>query len=569
MSGRGLALACLLLVAATQAVAILTEVSPLLAGRLVDGDCYVRLFRVQAMLEGRGWYDPAISLLNAPDGEILHWTRPFDLLLFLLALPLLPVLGLQQAVWQAGLWISPVLELATLGLLVWGLKPYLSPGGILLAACLFVFQPVIASFFLAARPDHHSLQILLEVAVLAALMRAHGLLAGFAAALALWVSAEALLLVLAAGLFLGLMWIVEGEGERRRLQAFVLGLAVGLTLALMMERPPAQWLAIEYDRLSLAQVGLGWILLLSVLWTAVGNVWAVDWRRRLPLGLGMAAQAAGLLALLFPDFFEGPYGALNPRLVPIWFSLVKEAQPLSFGPKAAILLGPPLLGLGYGLWRLRNAHERRLLGPALCALAIYIPATLYQVRIAAFAASADIAPWTLLILAAAGIKHWRILLLPLLLTGHLILALVIAKLAPGTRDAGSSGVCAWHELAAHVKAEWPGDARPILTYVFPGPELGFLSGHAVVAGPYHRSAQGILDIETALGSADDAPAREVTKRRRIGWIAVCDQESQGLRFSERGGFHARLVQGEAPDWLSPAAAFTSSKGNFRVYEVVR
>lgn len=569
MSGRQLALACLLLVAATQAVAILTEVSPLLEGRLVDGDCYVRLFRVQAMLKGQGWYDPAISLLNAPDGEVLHWTRPFDVLLALLAMPLLPFLGVPQAVWQAGLWIGPVLELAALAALIWGLKPCLRTGGLLLAGALFALQPVIVSAFLVARPDHHSLQIALEVAVLAGLMRGNGFVAGLMAALALWVSAEALLLVLAAGLFLGLMWIIEGEGERRRLLSFVLALALGLSLALMLERPPAQWLTVEYDRLSLTQVGLGWILLLSVMWTGVGNAWAGDWRRRLILSLGMMGQAAGLLALLFPDFFAGPYGRLDPRLVPIWFSLVKEAQPLSFGPKAAILLGPPLLGLGYAFWRLRNAHDRRFLGPALCALAVYIPATLYQVRIAAFAASADIAPWTMLILAAAGIKPWRILLLPVLLTGHLILALVIARLAPGTRDAGSSGVCAWHELAAHVKAEWPGDARPILTYVFPGPELGFLSGHAVVAGPYHRSASGILDIVAALESSDDVPAHEVTKRRQIGWIAVCDEETQGLRFSGRGGFHARLVQGEAPDWLRPAAALASSKGKFRLYEVVR
>lgn len=567
----------LLLTALAQGLAVVSEVSPLGTGRLVDGDCYMRLARVEALLSGQGWYDAVTLLTNPPMGEALHWTRLFDLLITLLALPFLPFQDIHESVWLAGLWISPLLSLAAVSLLLWGLSAHLKTGGLILGAALFAFQPSILGVFMPARPDHHALQILLEIAVLAGLMRPGlkpALLAGLAGALALWVSAEALLLILPAGLALGLAWVIGGAPERNRLIAFTLTLSVGVTVALGVERPPAEWLAEEYDRLSLVQVGLCWILALSVGWLAIGNAWAVTWQKRLLLCLGMAGQAAGLIALLFPDFFAGPYGKLDPRLVPIWFSLVKEAQPLALGPKSVLLLTPPALALCFALWRLwrgSDLDERRILLASGAALAVYIPVTFYQVRIAVFAQAADIAPWTLLALAALRLGKLKVVAVPLVLVGNLLLAAAVGKLGIGVRDPGAPDICSWERLASHLKDTWPDDKRPILTYIFPGPELAYLSGHAVVAGPYHRSTEGILDVANAFGAVSDAPAHDVAIRRGIGWVVVCDGESEAFGFNERGGvngFHARLLRGNTPAWLKRTGTFQSPKGNFMLYEVI-
>ncbi|CAA6605773.1 conserved membrane hypothetical protein [Rhodospirillaceae bacterium LM-1] len=574
MSLRWLLSASFLLVAVSQAGAVLSGVTPLLSGRLVDGDCYIRLARVEALLGGQGWYDATTALLNAPYGEVLHWTRLFDLLIALAALPFLPWLGVEPSVWLAGLWISPLLELAAVGALVWGLRAHLSSPAILLAVALFVFQPGIVGVFLPARPDHHGLQIALEIWALAGLMRPgarSAAWAGLASGLALWVSAEALLLILAAGLCLGLMWILEGEGQRKRLLAYLLSLCFVVASALALERPPAMWLAQEYDRLSLVQLGLCCFLTLSVGWTFLGNDWADTTRRRLLLGLGMAAMAGGLMALVFPQFFRGPYGNLDPRLVPVWFSLVKEAQPLAFGPKAVLLLAPPLMGLIYAAWRCWREPSSFIL-ISLCALLVYVPAMFYQVRIAVFAAAADVLPWTLLALAALRMGRLRVLAVPLVLVGPLAAAAFVAKMGLGQSDPGAPDICSWDRLAHHFKTEWPDDRQPILTYIFPGPELAYLSGHPVVAGPYHRSTEGILDIVNALGAMDDAPAHEVVLRRNIGWVAVCDRESEGLGFNARNGqdgFHARLARGIAPNWLAAMESVATAKGTFQIYRVSR
>lgn len=569
--------AAALLAVVSHVLAIAFKVSPLLSGRLVDGDCYVRLARVEALLSGQGWYDTTLTLLNPPWGEAVHWTRPLDVLIAIAALPLLPVLGLHDAVWQAGLWISPLLELGAVALLLWGLEPHLKPRNLLLAGALFVFQPSIMGAFMAARPDHHGLLVLLEVAILAGLIRGGVravIFAGIASALALWVSVESLLFILASGLALGLSWVASGNDTcRKRLIFYTLALALGTALALIVERPPKEWLAIEYDRLSLVQAGLGGILLFSVSWLAIGNAWAVTWPSRLLLCLGMALQAGALLSILFPQFFAGPYSVIDPRLHEVWFNNIKEEQPLHFGQKFFVILFPPLMGLAYALFRqLRRieAGERHLLLISLAFLLVLVPASKHLVRFAYFAQAADVVPWTLMILAAMRLRLWRVVLVPMLLTGHLQLAVLVTKLEIGARDPGTPNICAWDELAQHLRKSWPGDHRPILTYIFPGPELGYLSGHPVVAGPYHRSTEGILDIVNGLGGMDDETAKGIALRRKLGWVAVCDRESEGIGFDEKNGpdgFHAMLVRGDAPAWLKSAGAFASSKGNFRIYEV--
>ncbi len=60
------------------------------AGRdLIDADGYMRVLRVQRLLETGRWLDGLMPRSNYPFGEVLHWTRPMDLLLLALALRML------------------------------------------------------------------------------------------------------------------------------------------------------------------------------------------------------------------------------------------------------------------------------------------------------------------------------------------------------------------------------------------------------------------------------------------------------------------------------------------------
>jgi hypothetical protein len=79
--------------------------------------------RVTALMEGGGWYDDLVTRGNAPYGERLHWTRPQDVLIVALTLPLWPLLGLADAVHVAGVIVSPLLHLAAVLAAGWVVRP--------------------------------------------------------------------------------------------------------------------------------------------------------------------------------------------------------------------------------------------------------------------------------------------------------------------------------------------------------------------------------------------------------------------------------------------------------------
>ena len=70
-------------------------------GNLVDSDGYARLVRIQRLLETGAWFDVGLPRANWPDGGTLHWTRPLDVLLIILALPLAVLIGFSKALFWA------------------------------------------------------------------------------------------------------------------------------------------------------------------------------------------------------------------------------------------------------------------------------------------------------------------------------------------------------------------------------------------------------------------------------------------------------------------------------------
>ena len=49
---------------------------------------------------GSGWFDPLFTRANAPVGDVLNWTRPFDVVLLALAAPRPLTRMVQPAAWR-------------------------------------------------------------------------------------------------------------------------------------------------------------------------------------------------------------------------------------------------------------------------------------------------------------------------------------------------------------------------------------------------------------------------------------------------------------------------------------
>ena len=169
-----------------------------------DGDCYARMTRVRLLQQHPLVPIRAHDFENFPVGTSPHTSSPLDYLIAALAV----VLGgfAKDSLPLAGAWISPLLGLATVGMLaVWRRKDPFAGATLLLLAV----SPIISHGFLLGRPDHQSLLMLLIAVALATEVdmwsgRSRGRLAAVAWALALWVSLFEPLILLSAVLLLRL-----------------------------------------------------------------------------------------------------------------------------------------------------------------------------------------------------------------------------------------------------------------------------------------------------------------------------------------------------------------------------
>jgi hypothetical protein len=553
-----------------QVFAIASGLAPVLGPdrELAGPDGYMRLLQVERLWAGGGWFDRFSPLTNAPLGETSHWTRPFDLLLLAGAWPLSFLVETGRALYWSGYLAGPALQLAAVAVLAWGLAPVLGRWNAAVAAMLFCTMPVLRGVFMAAQPDHHSLQMLLFVAVHVLTVRAalsgasprFALGAGILSGTALWVGVEGLIATAAALATLGPPWLWRGgAGREEDVRRFLWGFAAMTAAAFLLDRPPAEWSLAEYDRISVVHLLLA--AAMATGWEAARRMPFARWGK----GLAATALAAGIVALTFPRFFGGPLVDIDPRLLAEWGAWIGEAQPLwprsvDVGARLVFDLGflpfalPALLR---GLGPAADERDRSLAIACLALLAILLPLGLSQERLAAYPEAILAAPWARSLAILAGIPRLpalaRGLAVAVALTGHLFVAAHLQEMAekegnlpPPRRN------CPWARIAPTLKdlASREGRRLTILGYVHQGPEIAYRTGQAVVGSPYQRNRDGILDTHVVLRSTDMEEARRIVEARKIDLIVVCRSGSEAGRYRDRGdNLFRKALEGGEPPWL--------------------
>ncbi len=614
-------LLCLVL----QAVYLSQGFSPALDGGLIGPDSYMRLARVRYLMAGGDWFSNAFPLGNAPYGEFLHWTRPFDALLIAGAWLATPFAGLEDGLFWSGVWIGPVLQLATLAALDWGMRPVLDGRQRLLLGLLFLLQPAMFADFMAGRADHHGLNLLLFVLAMGCTIRLLlrpfrapvCIAAGLVAALALWVSVESMAALFVNIAVLGLFWVFAQEDFAQKEFArrdfarkglyFSVSLLAATTAALLLERSAGEILVPEYDRISV----VAWtaLALNAAVWAALavlerrGLAPARPSRRLLVSGI-CVALAAICLGLAFPKFYDGPLAGIDPAIIPIWLDLVPEIQPLVDPDRLAF--GPLIYWLGMALpaipalvwlaWR-EPDPERRRAWIYLCAgTALFVPLTLYQMRAVGYA--------VLLLLPAFAVLLGRVLdrieagAAPRLraLAGGLAVAVFLfgppmlgtalqASPEPADSDSGTETGANVNALAARASCPLGdlarllndprglGDRpRTIVASVNFGPELLYRTRHRVIATPYHRNGAGILAVHRLMSAAEDADALALARAREVDLILLCPDATEAALFAGQRGkstFYLRLLRDALPAWLRPVALAPEFGEAFRLFELAR
>lgn len=585
-------------------VAMVAVMLALVAGRVSQGqywdaDDYMRMVQALDWLDGAGWYDVTQERLNPPAGVPMHWSRLPDLPLAAIVAASEPLIGQEAAITLAVTVVPPLILLAILGVLAWMGRIVLGRSHAELVPLMALFAIGLWIQTLPGRVDHHGWQLLLATAALACLIRAligvraHGFiaLAAIASGLALWVGAEGLPWLFALSAVLWLRWVWLGRTALLAGVGFSGALVVATTVLLALAQPPAQWFAVQCDGFTIVSLGL--CLTLFVYWTGLLAMRGLPLERtplrRAATGLAWAAIAGGGFLLLFPECRGGPFSAVDPRVVSLWMSKVGEAAPLipaegMPSAHALMMLVSPLVGLAAAIWQFRKSHGRRRW--AWLAVTVYLALGLalmfWQVRVYFFAHVFAILPLAAMLRdgweragrlghpvgRVAGKAVWLALLSPL---PAVCLALAVAeepaRAAPAAETAAANGDaeaeeprrCSLTGLAASLAPlrPEPGEPLTIAGMVDLGSEILLRTrgtGDGVLAAPYHRNRDGILDAMDLYHAADAATARDIAARRGVDVLVLCPRISEMSLYDPADSVAARLAEGWEPAWLRPVPA---------------
>ena len=546
------------------------ETVPLLA----DTDDAMRLVVVRDLLAGQGWYDNIQHRMNTPFGGEMHWSRLADL-------PLAGLLQLLRPAFGAGAeaiaaFVLPLLWLFALLYLCARITMKLAGReGLLAALILPAFALGVTAEFAPGRLDHHSLQILLLMAMvwlsIEALSRPGAAIwAGIAAATSIALGIEGLPSVGAAILTFGLMWVSRPE-RAARTRSFGLSFAGATLVHLATGVAPERWLVPACDAISLtygaAAVGVGVVFTaLSLLPLGERSVWA-----RLGAGLGAGGLMLAMLAVAFPQCLGGPYAALDPWLREVWLGRITEAAPLwefmrgdPVYPLAVAV--PSLIGLGaiaFRLWRGPTDGRSEWLAYAVF-LSFAIVTMLIQIRASRMATPLAV-PACAWLIAAARERYLRrrdlagtaLLAASWIGSAGLAVGLIVSLIVNGLPSSAARLVadakledqrqCLMPEAFAALAAMPP---ERVMTPIDLGAHMLALTPHEVVAAPYHRNEAGVRDALDFFNRPIEQ-ARLILERRGVSLVVICPAlpELAGRTDTAKGSFVALHKSRELPAWL--------------------
>ncbi len=570
-------------------------------GNLADGDAYTRMVRIERLVDSGAWFDNTLPRAGAPVGVTIHWTRPLDAAVIALGLPLMPVLGVKAALYWAGAVVSPLMHLLAALALVWAATPFLGRAGALIAGGLTATQFGILPFAIVGRADHHAVFGLTVFLTLGFMARAfidppsrrpfhnlNALMTGVMLAFGFWMGPETIILLGMVFAATGLAWAAGEEAASRRNLYAALGLAAGLIVMVLVEKGFADFLLVEYDRVSIVHVTLA--LLLVAFWSGVGASHRV-WRRagaagRMAFGVLGAAIVALVLRFLFPGLLLNPLTDVDPVVLKI-FDAITEYGPIDDIPRFLFYVGSIVFAAPWVVRQAiikRTSRHRWTWLVIAAALFVYTGLAVTWVRWSLYAGFILALVIADLIVHADGAIDRRFTLprrtlVKVAAISFIVIGPVLAGMA-GLSAAGAGGEdddktaagprCSGRDLGRFLnRPEWADRPRIIVASANFGAEILYRTKHKVVATVSHRNTRGVYDGYRVFSGKDEALVLEILKKRQADLLVLCPDSSHDgyfLTAGKDGTFYQRLVDGDLPDWVREVPLPGNTAEGFRLFE---
>ena len=610
MHSRNTVLLAIIITLAVQTIFLFVFQNPVLDGHLNGPDSYMRLRRVLHLYEAGNWYDAFDLRTNAPYGELIHWTRLLDAILFAGAWLGSAVTEFPRALFVWGIFIGPALLLALVPIWSWGTRPVLGSGGFVITFALLPLLGLLNATFRPGNPDHHGLLAFFFLTLIAIFVRlASGqaqtraaLAAGLVAGTAIWVGIVEVVAATYVGSALALLWLWRGKPYERHLSAYVVGLVIAITVALVIERPPGEWLSPFYERLSFvhwfvaAAVALTWFAARAVTGiVAIGSGYLSRFATLAVVG----AISIAAIALVFPKFFEAPLVEAGSPVIDAWLANNIEFQsiwPVNLAAAQVFLakIGPAIIALGFMIWRWRSApvELRNVFAVLMLGYLFYLPLALNAVRWTSFVQALTLLP---LVMTIVAVWRWegafsfanqrvrlRTMATTLVIFGPLFATAIVVGIgsAQSDRTAQDHGGtvlasqaqrierCNIRAISDHLARIYDGEASGeiLFTYLFWGSEIVWRTPYDVVGAPYTNLAS-LTDTSKLFHATSDADAAAIVRQRGIDQILVCTGAFERYPNEEVANLHKRLVDRSPPPWLEPIELPAHLAPAFRLYRV--
>ncbi len=296
-----------------------------------DADSYMRLIRIKNWLENPTFFEQPIPQSNYPYGDILHWTRPMDILWLVCSLPFMYVFPLKDALFAGGHLVSPIANIFGVFALIYGLKANFNIWLTILGTFLFLSSPIFQHYYSSTYADHHSLMTTLTIYTFSLTLywlktNNHKYLTyiGITLAIATMVAIEGTLLYAIFMSFFICGYLFANTPLRPTTQ-ISLSYALTLTVCWLLNPPYEGWLYPDNGRISVLFVIFSWLICLS-LYFAERHFTKSLFQKITILFIEALCIIGILIAIFSIDIFISP---LDKTLNDIWIKRIAEMRPFT------------------------------------------------------------------------------------------------------------------------------------------------------------------------------------------------------------------------------------------------
>ncbi|NOH92183.1 hypothetical protein F0229_06365 [Vibrio sp. AIC-3] len=545
---------------------------------LNDNDDYMRFVQFQDWMATGHWYLEPMNNFNAADGIVIHWSRFPDLILSLVAFPLLFIVD-DNLAYTISISLVPLLYLLLFSLSCFYLADHLFGAKYRFISMMFAISSPSIIHFLPGSIDHHNIQLVFAVLFLALTPLNHEQLRhawrvyaqSILLSLSLWTGLDNVLLFM----FFFAIYTVYYGLVRHEWFGYISKLYANSALfgicAVLLNRPYDEFFVFKYDEISFVLIILffcGW-LFVNVYHRFMNEDNSL--LQKVFLFVFLAVLFLIPVAVLYPSLSSALLIDYPPILKVYWLDQVTEAKSVvryvaSHGffsiENYALLVIPATL---YPLFKRKNHHCTILYLIFMFNLALAI---FWQIRVMrlCFVLAAPLQAYV--ILQLADYIRSSIIKATVITSGApLAVAFVILALSP-TEEITTTLDQKEQSLKIHkVLKDNDINSHTILSGIETGAPVLAKTDNRIIAAPYHRNIVGNQFLIEVMLEEDLSLAERKIIEKSIDIIVIGnDPHLLILKDSaSEEAFINKLYSSDTPTWLD--VVYDNIENGYRVFRV--